>query len=307
MRIKCPTCSSITEIEPPVLLAVCLCGALVRGRVEGGTATGAHTTQAASVDHYVVLGVEKGVSDAEIKAAYRRRAKETHPDVGGDPEEFKLVQSAYEVLGNAERRHQYDAGVSFEAKQTLGVIVPDFVGKSVNEAVRIASENGLVARVAIIETRNDSPLRGRVVGQLPYPGTETVAGIVGFVVAVAQASTLWQRFKAAASELAMGFWVGLKNSTAGNSSQPREIGSGSGLHNAGAMAGEVVGAVAVGAVGVAIGAVTFAARAVMVFSFIVMIVLTFVLLALVPPLGVAFGCLTGWLIYKAANKNKQNS
>jgi len=57
---------------------------------------------------YEVLGIQKDLSDADIKQSYRRLAMKHHPDKGGDPEEFKKIAEAYEILSNAERRQQYD-------------------------------------------------------------------------------------------------------------------------------------------------------------------------------------------------------
>jgi molecular chaperone DnaJ len=51
-------------------------------------------------DLYEIIGVAKDASDDEIKRAYRRRARELHPDAGGDEEEFKELTTAYEVLKN---------------------------------------------------------------------------------------------------------------------------------------------------------------------------------------------------------------
>ena len=63
-------------------------------------------------DLYELLGVRRDAGDDEIKRAYRRRARELHPDAnGGDPEaeaKFKEVSFAYEILSNAERRARYD-------------------------------------------------------------------------------------------------------------------------------------------------------------------------------------------------------
>lgn len=47
---------------------------------------------------YAILGVSPSASATEIKAAYRRRVNETHPDKGGDPAEFIRVRAAYEIL-----------------------------------------------------------------------------------------------------------------------------------------------------------------------------------------------------------------
>ena len=47
-----------------------------------------------------ILGIDEDANDNEIKQAFRRKALQTHPDKGGDPEEFKQVREAYELLIN---------------------------------------------------------------------------------------------------------------------------------------------------------------------------------------------------------------
>ncbi|QWS34769.1 molecular chaperone DnaJ [Curtobacterium aetherium] len=64
-------------------------------------------------DHYDVLGVPRDASDADIKKAYRRLARELHPDVNPSPdaaERFKDVTHAYDVLSDPDQRRRFDAG-----------------------------------------------------------------------------------------------------------------------------------------------------------------------------------------------------
>lgn len=69
-------------------------------------------------DYYAILGVERSASQDEIKRAYRRLAKELHPDRNPDPEaqqRFRDVNEAYEVLGDKDKRARYDElGSGFE-------------------------------------------------------------------------------------------------------------------------------------------------------------------------------------------------
>ncbi|HEX6602063.1 MAG TPA: molecular chaperone DnaJ [Solirubrobacterales bacterium] len=63
-------------------------------------------------DYYEVLGVSREASETEVKKAFRRLARELHPDVNQEPdaeERFKEAAEAYEVLSDAERRRTYDA------------------------------------------------------------------------------------------------------------------------------------------------------------------------------------------------------
>jgi molecular chaperone DnaJ len=64
-------------------------------------------------DYYATLGVARDASAEDIKRAYRRLARELHPDINPDPinqERFKEVTAAYEVLSDPEKRQMYDLG-----------------------------------------------------------------------------------------------------------------------------------------------------------------------------------------------------
>ena len=66
------------------------------------------------MDHYQTLGVGRDADASTIKKAYRKLASKHHPDKGGNPEEFKRVQEAYDTLSDPNKRNQYDNPNPFE-------------------------------------------------------------------------------------------------------------------------------------------------------------------------------------------------
>ncbi len=76
-------------------------------------------------DYYKILQVDKGSSDKEIKKAYRRLARQYHPDKNPDDksaeDKFKEINEAYEVLGDKDNRAKYDQlGQSYHRFQQMG-------------------------------------------------------------------------------------------------------------------------------------------------------------------------------------------
>jgi curved DNA-binding protein len=59
-------------------------------------------------DYYAALGVSRTAGAAEIKQAFRKLASQHHPDKGGDTKKFQEIQAAYAVLGDEQKRAEYD-------------------------------------------------------------------------------------------------------------------------------------------------------------------------------------------------------
>lgn len=77
----------------------------------------------AGKDYYEVLGVGKDASQADIKKAYRKLSKQYHPDINKAPgaeEKFKEITEAYEVLGDEQKRANYDQYGSADGPQGFG-------------------------------------------------------------------------------------------------------------------------------------------------------------------------------------------
>jgi curved DNA-binding protein len=85
-------------------------------------------------DHYAALGVARTASPDEIKRAFRKLASQHHPDKGGDTQKFQTIQAAYDTLGDAAKRQQYDnpqpqfAGMPGGAQFNMGDIFAQMFG-----------------------------------------------------------------------------------------------------------------------------------------------------------------------------------
>lgn len=69
------------------------------------------------IDLYAALGIKKDAEAKAIRAAYLKKAKEHHPDAGGDRARFEEVKLAYDVLSDPQRRKRYDDGNGYETGQ----------------------------------------------------------------------------------------------------------------------------------------------------------------------------------------------
>ncbi|WP_130177488.1 DnaJ domain-containing protein [Cryobacterium sp. SO1] len=77
----------------------------------------------AAASPYEVLGVSPSVTDEELRRAYRRKLRQSHPDVGGSPASFHAVQVAWERIGSPESRAAYD-GARYPETSYSGVPTP---------------------------------------------------------------------------------------------------------------------------------------------------------------------------------------
>ncbi|HLJ79845.1 MAG TPA: molecular chaperone DnaJ [Ktedonobacterales bacterium] len=116
---------------------------------------------AAKRDYYEILGVARNASEDDIKKAFRRLARQYHPDVNrekGAEERFKEINEAYEVLGDGQKRQAYDrfghAGVSGAA----GAGANPFEGFGFGSFSDIFEQ--IFANAAGAQTRRAGPQRG---------------------------------------------------------------------------------------------------------------------------------------------------
>ena len=114
-------------------------------------------------DYYEVLGVSKGASDDEIKKAYRKMAKQYHPDLNpGDATaeaKFKEANEAYEVLSDSDKKARYDqyghAGVdpNFGQAVSVAALAASVMLLTLVTFSAVCSEVDSVALAAVADSR----------------------------------------------------------------------------------------------------------------------------------------------------------
>lgn len=128
-------------------------------------------------DYYDVLGVPRGASDDELKSAFRRLARQYHPDVSSEPdaeEKFKEINEAYAVLSDGEKRAAYDryghAGVNTQG-------MPDFTNIDLSDILEGLFGFGGFGGMGGRRTRN-APRRGAdLTGRVKLTFEESAFGV----------------------------------------------------------------------------------------------------------------------------------
>ncbi len=87
---------------------------------------------------YETLGVDRDASPEDIRSAYRKRAKETHPDAGGTTEQFQAVAVAHRILSDDEKRRTYDQTGQIDdapdnTEAMAAELIEEFLAMAVND------------------------------------------------------------------------------------------------------------------------------------------------------------------------------
>jgi len=116
------------------------------------------------MDYYTILEIKKNASSDEIKSAYRKLAKEHHPDkTGGDDTRFKQINEAYETLKDPAKRQQYDNPQQSRqynySTQNMNDIYEAFFGS--RRAMRKNADIAISVRIDLEDVLNGKDIIGR--------------------------------------------------------------------------------------------------------------------------------------------------
>jgi molecular chaperone DnaJ len=141
-------------------------------------------------DYYASLGVSRSASQADVKAAYKKLAKEHHPDLNKDnpasEAKFKEINEAYRVLGDEKKRASYDRHGADEQAQSqgnpyegyqgggfdgfdinLGDIFGDFFGGGTRRGARRGADIEVIVRITLEEASTGAKVPVRVDRDVP--------------------------------------------------------------------------------------------------------------------------------------------
>jgi len=135
-------------------------------------------------DYYAALGVPQTASAADIKQAFRRLASQHHPDKGGDTKKFQEIQAAYAVLGDEQKRAEYDnprshahvgaGGANFNFDDIFSMFGARFTEHPFHQAQRQSS-----SRVQIWISLEDAARGGaRLISIATHQGNSTVEIVI---------------------------------------------------------------------------------------------------------------------------------
>ena len=135
-------------------------------------------------DYYKILGVDEKASASEIKRAYRKLAKEYHPDLHPDDEEltnkFKDINEAYEVLGDEEKRKKYDTfGSNYDFTGGQNFDPSDFgFGSNGTYSYQTGSSGNSADRVHLLAiSLGDLPILAVRTVAIPFPQPDNQADL----------------------------------------------------------------------------------------------------------------------------------
>lgn len=161
-----------------------------------------------SEDYYAVLDVERGASDDEIRRAARTKQRETHPDLGGESDDFVRVQVAIEVLSDPGMRAEHDAWLDGRGRRNIGKIRRQRRSTSASHAPQQpqpqpSGPTGATRPPGTFVPRTETPPPERI----PTPDTD-VRRMLWFRTAWPEQATQWPPERAALPPLRGGelFW-----------------------------------------------------------------------------------------------------